>query len=267
MVLVRDALGDEVTNDVAIAIDLQGHTALVTGAGQGIGREIALTLARAGARVGVNDMVRERADAVIARIRDAGGAAHAVGADVTDRAAVDAMLDEVAQHLGSVDILVNNAGHWTIRPFVESVPEDWERDIGICLFGSLNCAHAALRRLPEHGFGRIVSIVSDAARVGEPDQVAYAAAKAGVIGMTKALAREVGRRGITVNCVSPGTTLPDDTGSLDEAIVQRMARRYPTGRLGRPSDVAGAVLYLTSDLASHVTGQVLSVSGGYSMVG
>jgi NAD(P)-dependent dehydrogenase (short-subunit alcohol dehydrogenase family) len=252
---------------VAIAIDLQGHTALVTGAGQGIGREIACTLARAGASVGVNDMARERADAVVSRIRDAGGTAHAVVADVTERAEVDAMLDEVSQRLGSVDILVSNAGHWTIRPFVESTPSDWERDIRVCLLGTMNCAHATLLRMPEHGFGRIVSIVSDAARVGEPQQVSYAAAKAGVIGMTKSLAREVGRRGITVNCVSPGTTLPDDAGALDEAIVQRMARRYPTGRLGRASDVAAAVLYLTSDLASHVTGQVLSVSGGYTMVG
>ncbi|MEW6272170.1 MAG: SDR family NAD(P)-dependent oxidoreductase [Thermodesulfobacteriota bacterium] len=253
---------------MSISIGLHDHTALVTGAGQGIGREIALTLARAGARVGVNDVVAERAEAVAAEIRGAGGAARAVAADVTERTAVGAMLDHIDRHLGTVDVLVNNADHWTIGPFLESDPAAWERDIRVCLFGSLNCAHAALERMCERGWGRIVSIVSDAARVGEPDQVAYAAAKAGVIGMTKSLAREVGRRGVTVNCVSPGTTLADDAPlGADDALVQRMARRYPTGRLGRASDVAAAVLYLTSDLASHVTGQVLSVSGGYTMAG
>jgi 2-hydroxycyclohexanecarboxyl-CoA dehydrogenase len=253
---------------MAIVIALEGHTALVTGAGQGIGREIALTLARAGARVGVNDVVAGRAEAVVARIQAMGGVARAVAADVTDRAAVGAMLDELDGHLGTVDVLVNNAGRWTIKPFLDSAPDDWERDIRVCLFGSLNCSHAALARMAGRGWGRIVSIVSDAARVGEPEQVSYAAAKAGVIGMTKSLAREVGRRGITVNCVSPGTTLPDDAApEPGDEIVQRMVRRYPTGRLGRATDVAAAVLYLASDLASHVTGQVLSVSGGYTMAG
>jgi len=251
-----------------ITIQLEGHTALVTGAGRGIGREIALTLARAGARVGVNDLVQDRAEAVAAEIRAAGGDAHAAVADVTDRSAAGAMVDALARQLGTVDILVNNAGHWTIKPFVESDPADWERDIRVCLFATLNCAHAAIARMCEQGWGRIVSIVSDAARVGEPSQVAYAAAKAGVIGMTKSLAREVGGRGVTVNCVSPGTTLADDAELRpDDERVQRLARRYPTGRLGRALDVAGAVLYLSSDLASHVTGQVLSVSGGYTMVG
>jgi len=253
---------------MSIAIDLQDHTALVTGAGQGIGREIALTLARAGARVGVNDAVGERADAVVAEIRAAGGVACGVSADVADRAAVAAMLGALERELGAVDILVNNAGRWTIRRFLDSDPADWERDVRVCLFGSLNCAHAALGRMTDRGWGRVVSIVSDAARVGEAEQVPYAAAKAGVIGMTKSLAREVGRRGVTVNCVSPGTTLTDESVvDPDDAIVQRMVRRYPSGRLGRASDVAGAVLYLASDLASHVTGQVLSVSGGYTMAG
>lgn len=251
-----------------ITIHLEGHTALVTGAGQGIGRETALTLARAGARVGVNDLLAERAEAVAEEIRAAGGVAKALAADVTDRDAVGRMFDQLARDLGSVDILVNNAGHWTIKPFVDSAPADWERDIRICLFGSLNCAHAAVARMCERGWGRIVSIVSDAARVGEPQQVSYAAAKAGVIGMTKSLAREVGRSGVTANCVSPGTTLADESElAPDDERVARMVRRYPTGRLGRASDVAGAVLYLTSDLARHVTGQVLSVSGGYTMVG
>lgn len=253
---------------MAISIDLGGHTALVTGAGQGIGREIALTLARAGARVGVNDADGDRAAAVAARIVDAGGVARAVVADVTERAAVGAMLDEVERRLGTVDVLVNNAGRWTIKPFLASDATDWERDIRVCLFGSLNCAHAVLGRLGDRRWGRIVSIVSDAARVGEREQVAYAAAKAGVIGMTKSLAREVGPRGITANCVSPGTTIADDAVvDPDDPIVQRMVRRYPTGRLGRASDVAAAVLYLASDLAGHVTGQVLSVSGGYTMAG
>jgi NAD(P)-dependent dehydrogenase (short-subunit alcohol dehydrogenase family) len=205
---------------------------------------------------------------VVAEIRAAGGVAHAVAADVTERGAVGGMFDELERQLGSVDVLVNNAGRWTLGPFDASDPADWERDIRVCLFGSLNCAHAAVARMCDRGWGRVVSIVSDAARVGEPEQVSYAAAKAGVIGMTKALAREVGRRGVTVNCVSPGTTLPDgfELPPGDEQ-VERMIRRYPTGRLGRASDVAGAVLYLTSDLAGHVTGQVLSVSGGYTMVG
>jgi NAD(P)-dependent dehydrogenase (short-subunit alcohol dehydrogenase family) len=147
------------TSDVAITIDLQGHTALVTGAGQGIGREIACTLARAGARVGVNDMLRERADAVVARIRDAGGVAHAVVADVTERAAVDAMLDEVTRHLGSVDVLVNNAGHWTIRPFVESSPADWERPAHLSprqpALRARDAATDAAERVRAHRVGRL----------------------------------------------------------------------------------------------------------------
>jgi NAD(P)-dependent dehydrogenase (short-subunit alcohol dehydrogenase family) len=255
-----------------IPIDLSGRVALVTGAGGGgpggIGREVALTLARAGARVAANDLVEDLIRETVRQIREAGAEGLALVGDVTDRPAVGRWVEDTTAKLGPVDILVNVAATWDIAPFIDSEPTMWERDVRVSLFGAMNCAQAVLPTMRDRGGGRIISFASDAARVGEPNVAGYSAAKAGVIGFSKALAKEVGRYGITVNVVSPGTTRAGTAEQpADEERHARQLRLYPLRRLGTPQDLAGAVLSFASDLAGHITGQVLSVSGGYTMVG
>ena len=276
-------------------LGLTDKVALVTGAGRGIGRAIALTLAEEGARVVVNDYYQERADAVVQEIATAPALqappAEALGvqADVTDAEAVRAMVSAAVERFGRIDILVNNAGIPATTGldaqgggfgplFAKTGPEEWRRTMDVITRGVLNCSQAVLPHMIEQGGGVILNIVSDAGRVGEPRLVAYSMAKAGVIGFAKALAKEEGRNGIRVNCVSPATTeteaiagLLNDTSSEGQARVQAMLRQYPLGRkrggLGRPQDIANAVAFLVSDRAEWITGQVLSVNGGYSMVG
>lgn len=270
-------------------LGLTGKVALVTGAGRGIGRAIAMTLAAEGARVVVNDYYQERADAVAKEITAAGGAALGVQADVTDFQAVRAMMERAVQHFGALHILVNNAGipattggaemggGFSGPLFKETGPEQWRRTMDVITLGTLNCSHAALPHLIAAGGGAIVNIISDAGRVGEPRLVPYSMAKAGVIGFAKALAKEEGRNGVRVNCVSPATTETEATAALfrdpspeGQARLQAILRQYPLGRwrggLGRPQDIADAVVFLVSDRAQWITGQVLSVNGGYSMV-
>lgn len=253
-----------------IPIDLSGKVALVTGAGSGglgsIGREVALTLARAGAKVAVNDLKPDLLEDTMRRLGEMGAEALAIPCDVGDHAAVAQRVAETAAALGPVDILVNIAATWDITPFVDSEPRMWERDVRVSLYGAMNFAQAVLPAMRTREFGRIISFASDAGRIGEPNMVGYSAAKAGVIAMSKAMAKEVGRFGITVNCISPGTTLSDTADRTTEQYA-RQIRLYPLRRLGRPADLAGAVLFFASDLASNITGQVLSVNGGYSMVG
>ena len=276
-------------------LGLAGKVVLVTGAGRGIGRAIALTLAEEGAQVVVNDYYQERADAVAQEIATAPALqappAEAAGlqADVTDAEAVRAMVSAALERFGRIDILVNNAGipattgldaqGGAFGPlFAKTGPEEWRRTMDVITLGVLNCSQAVLPHMIERGGGVILNIVSDAGRVGEPRLVAYSMAKAGVIGFAKALAKEEGRNGIRVNCVSPATTeteaiagLLNDTSPEGQARVQAMLRQYPLGRkrggLGRPQDIANAVAFLVSDRAEWITGQVLSVNGGYSMVG
>jgi NAD(P)-dependent dehydrogenase (short-subunit alcohol dehydrogenase family) len=254
-----------------IPIDLSGRVALVTGAGSagpgGIGREVALTLARAGARVTATDIRGDLAEATVAQIREAGGEGLALAGDVTDRAVTGRIVEETAAKLGPVDILVNIAAVWDIAPFIDSDPAMWERDVRVCLIGTMNFAQAVLPAMRERGYGRVINFASDAARVGEFNQAGYSAAKAGVIGFTKALAKEFGKFGITANVIAPGTTMPADSQYRQTEQYARQIRVYAMRKLGTPQDLAGAVLYFASDLAGHVTGQVLSVSGGYTMVG
>lgn len=241
--------------------DLTGRTALVTGAGQGVGAAIARTLAAHGALVAVNDIAVDRALKQVAAIGEAGGQAVPAVADLTDRAAVLAMVEQV----GPVDILVNNAGvppsGLRIQHFIETDPAEWAPVVDLNLYGVLNVTHAAVGGMVEREWGRVVTIVSDAGRTGEIGIAVYGAAKAAAAGFARSLAKEVGPAGVTSNCVSLGAIHPDGV-PLDE-IAERRAKRYPMRRLGRADDVAPAVLWLASEEAGWVTGQVFSVSGGY----
>jgi len=253
---------------MTIAIDLSGKVALITGAGRGIGRETAHLLAGAGGRVAVVDLAGDSAKAVVAEIEKQGGRAIPISADVTKPAETARMVQETLRAFGRLDILVNNAARWTVKAFKELTPQDYDTDIGIALLGTLHSTRAALDALIQQGSGRIINVVSDAGRVGEPFLTVYSAAKAGVIGFTKALAKELGRYNITVNAVAPGTTRTPGSREFIEGVgEEKMLKAYPLRRLGEPRDVAGAILFFASDLAGYVTGQVLSVSGGYSTAG
>jgi NAD(P)-dependent dehydrogenase (short-subunit alcohol dehydrogenase family) len=255
---------------MAISVDLSGRRALITGAGQGIGAEVARSLARAGAAVLVNDLVPERAESQAAAIRSSGGDADAAPFDVTDYARVT----DVVGRLGDVDILVNNAGNagadgWPgMVDFVETEPADWDRFLQVNLYGVMNVTRAVLPRMVATGWGRVVTIVSDAARVGERKMAAYAAAKAGAAGLMRAIAAEVGSSGITANSISLGTMRTPLTeaswADLDEQQVAARLRGYPIRRPGSPEDVAGLVGYLVGPESSWITGQTIPLNGGYS---
>jgi len=249
-------------------IDLSGHRALVTGGGQGVGEEIALTLARAGAHVLVNDLVFERAERVVGAIEQAGGHASPSVFDVTDYEAVHA-----AVNADLVDILVNNAGNAgrattmgreDLRTLVDTEPDDWEGFIRVNMYGVMYAVRAALPGMIEAGWGRVVTVISDAARVGETHMPAYAAAKAGAAGFSRAVAREVGRHAITVNCVSLGTMNTQGIPPEEDEIAAQMVKRYAIRRRGLPTDVAAMVTFLASPQAEWITGQTYPVNGGYS---
>jgi 2-hydroxycyclohexanecarboxyl-CoA dehydrogenase len=244
---------------------LDGKVALVTGAASGIGRAIALRLAAEGARVAATDLSEEAVRAVAGA---SSGVVLPLRLDVTDEATIRDAVAACERALGPLDVLVNNAGWDQVEPFVDSTPATWDKLIAINLKGPLSCTRAVLDGMIARGHGRIVSIASDAGRVGSSGEAVYSAAKAGVIGFAKTLAREVAKHGITVNAVCPG---PTDTPLLagiaagNPKLVQALARAVPLGRLGRPEEVAAAVAFLASDDAGFITGQTLSVSGGLTM--
>jgi 3-oxoacyl-[acyl-carrier protein] reductase len=246
---------------------LAGRAALVTGGATGVGREIALALAREGAAVAVNyRRSAEAAAALVAEIEAGGGTALAIGADVADREAAAAMVARAVAAFGRLDILVNNAGTAQRKRFAETGPEDWRPQIDTCLYGAIHCCHAAAPHLEASGAGRIVSLIGDSSRVGEAGLALVAAARAGVIGLAKSLAREMGRAGVTANVVSLGLVETAHDRDWVEANRERLVRLYPLRRLGRPEDVAPLVVLLASRHGGWITGQVISVSGGYSMV-
>jgi 3-oxoacyl-[acyl-carrier protein] reductase len=248
-------------------LNLAGKTALVTGGANGVGRAIALALAAEGAAVAVNyRRSAGEANSVVAEIAAAGGKAVAIGADVSDFAAVQAMVARVAGELGGLDILVNNAGVALRQRFAESTPEDWRRQIDTCLYGAIHCCHAAAPYLEKSGNGRIVSLIGDSSRVGESGLSIVAAARAGVIGLIKSLAREFGRFGTTANVVSLGLVETAHDRAWVEANRERLVRLYPLRRLGQAGDVVPMVTLLASGGGGWITGQVISISGGYSMV-
>jgi 3-oxoacyl-[acyl-carrier protein] reductase len=271
-------------------LKLKGRVAIVTGAGRGIGRGIVMTLAGEGANVAVNDFYIDRAEKVAMEIKESGGRAIPVQADVTQWDQVKAMVDRVIEEWGRVDILVNNAGVPAgvlesdplslMKTFMESDRKDWDRWIALDFIGVLNCCKAVLDTMAKNNYGKIVNIISDAGRVGEPRQAVYSGVKAGVVGFSKALAKEVARFKINVNCVAPsattGTGLSEVMGTdsprteEEKKRLEAIMKVYPLarslGRLGIPSDIANAVTFLVSDVSEWITGQVLSVNGGYCMV-
>ncbi|MFA3878021.1 SDR family NAD(P)-dependent oxidoreductase [Streptomyces sp. MMCC 100] len=242
---------------------LDGKVAIVTGAGRGIGQAIAEKFAHEGASVVAADVDSAACLETAGRL---GGDALGIGADVTSREAVEAMVTRVRDAFGRIDILVNNAGWDKAGPFADSDPPDWERIVRINLHGVLNTSRAVLPFLVEQGSGSLVNIASDAGRVGSSGEAVYSAAKGGVIAFTKTIAREAARHGVRANSVCPGPTDTDLFQSFaGPRLRESLVRAIPLGRIGTPDDIAGAVAFLASDEAAYITGQTLSVSGGLTM--
>ncbi|HJN43678.1 MAG: 3-oxoacyl-[acyl-carrier-protein] reductase [Acidobacteria bacterium] len=243
---------------------LHDRVAIVTGASRGIGRAVARHLGAAGAAV-VAGAREQHAESVVAEIREAGGRAVAVSVDVTDVARIEAMVRTARAEFGRIDVLVNNAGIVRDQLAMRMTPADWDAVVATNLTAAFACAHAVLRPMLKQRSGRIISVGSVVGQMGNAGQVNYAASKAGLVGFSKALAREVASRGITVNVVSPGMIETDMTAGLDDAAQAAMLAQIPLGRLGSTDDVAAAVEFLASDEAAYITGHVLAVNGGMYM--
>jgi len=245
---------------------LTDKVAVVTGAAQGIGQAIAETLARLGANVVVADLQVEKAEAVATEIAaDTGRRAIAVQVDVSDSASAKALMDQARAEFGRVDILVNNAGITRDDLIMRMKEADWDLVININLKGAFNCSKAIIRSMMKQRYGRIVNITSVSGITGQAGQTNYSSSKAGLIGFTKALAKEVGSRNITVNGVAPGFIETVLTADLPQEIKDMGIKLTPLGRFGQPQDIANAVAFLASDEASFITGEVLTVDGGMVM--
>ena len=243
---------------------LRDRVAVVTGASRGIGRDIARQLGAAGAAV-VAAARDDHAGAVAEEIRRAGGRAVAVSVDVTDAHQIDAMVRTTLDEFGRVDALVNNAGIVRDQLALRMTPAEWDPVVATNLTAAFTCAHAVLRPMLKQRSGRIISVGSVVGQMGNAGQVNYAASMAGLVGFSKALAREVATRGITVNVVAPGMIDTDMTATLGESAHTAMIAQIPMGRLGTTDDVACAVCFLASDEAAYITGHVLAVNGGMYM--
>ena len=248
---------------------LPDKVAIVTGGASGLGRGIALALAREGARVAVVDLNEAGARDTVAAIAKDGGQAAAWRADISDKARIDQVVAEIISRWGTVDILVNNAGLDRVGPFVSSSEAEWDLILRVNLKGPIVCTRAVLDEMTRKGYGKIVNIASDAGRVGSTGEAVYSAAKGGIIAFTKTIARETARHRLNVNCVCPG---PSDTPLFQEVaagnpkLAESLKRVIPFGRLGTAEDIAPVVVFLASDESGFVTGQTLSVSGGLTMV-
>lgn len=251
--------------------EFEGRAIVVTGGASGIGRAIACDLAANGARVGIFDMNLAGAENVVAEIAGAGGTASAFGVDITEYAVVENAVAEFEEAAGPLYGLVNNAGWDEAKPFVETDPAFWDKVLAINLIGPLNVTRIACERMQEHGEGRVVSIASDAGRVGSSGEAVYSAAKGGIIALMKTLAREFARHRVTFNSVCPGPTDTPLLASVDAAgggkLVAALERAIPMKRLAQPSDFPQVVSLFLSPSAGFITGQTISVSGGLSMHG
>lgn len=262
---------------------MKDKVVFVTGSGEGIGRRTVLTFAEEGANVAINDIIGQKAKNVASEARSLGVSALPLTGDVSKATEVDDMVKKIFTEFERIDILVNNAFAWDRALFSQSAREGWVAPINVCLYGTLNCSRAIINHMIERKYGKIINVASDAARVGEPNSPVYAAAKAGIIAFSKSLAKEVGRYNINVNCVSPGATnterrLKEHEIELQQATTEEerekikrrdaaQLRLYPLGRIGEPEDVANTIVFLASEHARHITGQVISIDGGYTMVG
>jgi len=262
-------------------LQLAGKSVIVTGSGSNIGRAIALAFAREGARVVLVDVDAQQCDKTASQAKELGARdVLPLATDVTDWGQVQEMAAAARKAFGGIDVLVNNVG-WTFdRLFMEKPREEWEKEIQLNLWSTINCTRAVLDTMVEAGKGSVVNIGSDAGRMGEFREAVYGATKAGVIAMAKSLAREYGRAGVRFNTVCPGTTMPDSAEEIGERSIwatgmkdwntpdmrERIAKAYPLRRIGRPEDIADTVLFIASDRAAFITGQTLSVSGGYTMM-
>ncbi|ASK34208.1 short-chain dehydrogenase [Alcanivorax sp. N3-2A] len=268
-------------------LQLKHQVVLVTGGGQGVGRGLCLDFAAEGARVVVNDLFAERCQAVAEEINDAGGEALAVAADITDTDAVNAMIERIEAHFGSVDILVNNAGVIAERRekggipplFQDTSPDDWRKIIDLNVYGMLNCCHRVIPGMRAKKSGKIISIMSEAGRLGEARLAVYGGAKAAILGFSKSIARELARDCINVNVVAlgavshegikAGALSPGATPANDERLA-KMLKAYPISRglqrLATPQDVSGMVMLLASPRGAFITGQSVGVSGGFAML-
>lgn len=245
-----------------IRIDLSGQSAIVTGASQGLGRAIALRLGENGAHVACVARTPEKLAETVDAITAAGGSAQAIACDVKDRSSVEAVVDQVSDRWERVDILVNNAGITRDTLLLRMSDEEWDEVIETNLRGAFLFTRAASRLMMRARYGRIINMASVSGIMGNPGQTNYSASKAGLIGLTRSLSRELASRKVTINAIAPGFIASEMTETLGDAVLQEVKKRVPARRLGKPEEVADAVLYLSSVSASYITGQVLVIDGG-----
>ena len=249
-----------------MSFNLKGHVALVSGGSRGIGRGIALRLAAEGVKVGVNyNTGAAQAQEVVEEITSGGGEAIAIQADISEQAQVTDMFKTLLERWERIDILVNNAGIRKDRLLMRMTTEEWDSAINVNLKGAYFCTKAALPQMARQRRGRIINMSSVVGVAGNPGQANYSASKAGLIGLTKTVAKEMARRNITANALAPGYIITSMVEELSENLRSQVLARVPMGRLGTPEDIAGLVAFLCSDEASYITGQVIRVDGGLAI--
>ena len=261
-------------------LNLAGKALIVTGGGSNIGRGIVLAFARERSNVVIADIDETQGQKVAKEANALSGKTVAIKTDVTNVDSVAAMVKKTLEEFGQIDILVNNVGWGLDRLFIEKPRTEWEKEVSINFWGAINCTRAVLDHMIERKYGKVISIGSDAGRMGEYREAVYAGCKGGVIALSKALARELGRHGINVNVICPGATVPENPEHAGELsmwkgdmaqvftpeVQEKAAKAYPLRRLGKPQDIANVAVFLASDAASFITGQTISVSGGYMMM-